>query len=419
MRKNKNKIGANLVLIWIVIFMAFPFSIAQAFNLPAKLIMSCGTLILILGLLSRIKDIKLSPTMFFIFLFQMLAAFIYIFIHKDTAYINLLFQILVPLIICMYFLLFLNVDILSNSLIKITLVMGVLSAICFLLCIVVNLPYYSVFQNPDGRNSYNFIISFTNTLIDFGFSKFIRPAGFFDEPGTLAFYIVISILLNDLTIKNTKVQSVLMIVGLFTFSIAFYLILFLYALLYMSRKNLFKVFISCLIIAIISVYSYTQLDKQYQDIIYGSSIGRLESIINPKSVPTNFQADNRSDLISTAKEAIVDSPLIGQGISYASNKDSKFYGTFMSANFLGIFGVHGIIGGLIFSLHVFYYVYICFKKKNWLTIPQKSCLIYLVLILQRPDYIGGVLTYVTVCLLTLTSLNFKNVTKNFNYYSSL
>jgi hypothetical protein len=54
-----------------------------------------------------------------------------------------------------------------------------------------------------------------------------------------------------------------------------------------------------------------------------------------------------------------------------------------------------------------------------LTIPQKSCLIYLILILQRPDYIGGILTYVTVFLLTLTSLNYKNVTKNFNYNRSL
>lgn len=187
----------------------------------------------------------------------------------------------------------------------------------------------------------------------------------------------------------------------------------------MSKKNLRKVLISCVFFLIISVCSYSQLEKEYQDIVYRSSIGRFESIIDPSSVADNFQADNRSDLIATARDAIADSPLIGQGISYASNKDSKFYGTFMSANFLGIFGIHGIIGGLIFSLHVFYYVYICFKKRNWLTVPQKSCLIYLVLILQRPDYIGGVLTYVGVCLLTLTSLNYKNVTKNFDYNRSL
>ncbi|MEO8254379.1 MAG: hypothetical protein ABI554_08300, partial [Flavobacterium sp.] len=398
------------VLIWIIMFMAFPFSISQAYDLPAKLIMSALTGFLIIGLLTKLKDIKLNPTMSFIFLFQIFTAFAYLLIHSDVAYINLLFQILVPLIIYAYVSVFLKTENLTSSLIKFTLVMGVLSAICFLLCITINLPYYSVFHNPDGREGFNFIIAFTNTNIDYGFGKFIRPAGFFDEPGTLAFYIIIAILLNDLTIKKTKIQTVLMIVGLFTFSVAFYILLIIYGLLYLSRKNLIKILISCCFIAAISVYLYSQLESEYQGIIYGSSIGRLESIINPDAASGNFQADNRSNLISTAKDAIIDSPLIGQGISYSSNEDSKFYGTFMSANFLGIFGIHGIIGGLIFSLHVFYYVYVCFKKRNWLTIPQKCCLVYLVLILQRPDYIGGILTYVTVSLLTLTSLNYKNVT---------
>ncbi|KOP39490.1 MULTISPECIES: hypothetical protein [unclassified Flavobacterium] len=412
-----NKIG--YAIIWIIIFMAFPFSIAQAYNLPAKMIMAMLTTLLMVGLLLKIRDIKVNTTMSFIFLFQIFTSFIYLFIHRDLAYINLLFQILVPFIIYMYISLFLNIEILSKLLIKLTLVMGVLSAICFILCLTINLPYYSVFQNPDGRDGFNFIISFTNTNIDYGFGKFIRPAGYFDEPGTLAFYIIIGILLNDLTIKNTKIQSTLMIVGLFTFSVAFYLILTLYGLLYLSKKSLVKILISFVFISFISVYLYSQLDSEYQGVIYGSSIGRLESIINPDSASNNFQADNRSNLISNAKEAIIDSPVIGQGISYASNEDSKFYGTFMSANFLGIFGIHGIIGGLIFSLHVFYYIYVCFKKRGGLTIPQKSCLIYLVLILQRPDYIGGILTYLTVCLLTLTSLNFKNVTQNIDNYRSL
>ncbi|KVV13970.1 O-antigen ligase family protein [Flavobacterium sp. TAB 87] len=419
MPETKKKIWISISLIWVIMFMAFPFSIPQALNLPAKFIMTAGTAVLTVGILINLQRIKLNSSIVFIFLFQILTAFVYFFAHSDAAYINLLFQVVVPMILYIYFSNFMKLETLTGSFIKIMMVMGLLSSICFLLAVTINLPYYSAFKNPDGREAYNFIISFTNTLVDFGSAKFIRPAGYFDEPGTLAFYILIAILLNDLTINNKKFRIILMITGLFTFSIAFYLILAFYSLFYFSKKNFIRMFVGSLLISIIVFSVYLQLDSVNQNIIYGSSIGRLESIIDPASASDNYQADNRTDLIRTAIDAFVDSPLIGQGLSYASDEKSRFYGTFMSANFLGNFGIHGFFGGIIFSLHVFYYIFICFRKKNWLTVPQKSCLIYLLLLLQRPDYIGGVLTYVSVTLLILTSLNFKNVTKNIDYNRSL
>ena len=63
-----NKLG--YLLIWLIMFMAFPFSISQAYDLPAKMIMSILTVFLIVGVLMKLKDIKLNPTMSFIFLFQ-------------------------------------------------------------------------------------------------------------------------------------------------------------------------------------------------------------------------------------------------------------------------------------------------------------------------------------------------------------
>lgn len=412
-------ISVSLVFIWLIMFMAFPFSISQAFSLPAKIIMGVGSLILIFMMLMKRNKIQINSSIIFIFIFQIFTAVVYFFLHHDNAYVNLLFQIITPLLIYIYISSYLEVKRVSESMIKLMALMGGLSFICFLLCLLFNLSYFSTFQNPDGRVGYNFIISFTNTLLDFGFTKFIRPAGFFDEPGTLAFYLTVSILLNDLTNNNKLIRIILIVSGVFTFSIAFYLIMLLYSILYIKKEKLGQLLLFSFLAVLISVLFYSNMEKEQQDIVYGSSLGRLESLVNSSSSPDYYQADNRSDLINNAREAIYDSPLIGQGISYASKKGNKFYGSFIGANFLGIFGVHGLIGGLIFSLHVLYYFFICFRKKYWLTVPQKSCLIYLLLILQRPDYVGGILTYVSVLLLILTSIKFHNVSENINNNNSL
>ena len=415
---NKKK-TFSLIIIWSIMFMAFPFSISQALSLPAKIIIGIGSFIIIFMMFMKKNEIQINSSIIFIFIFQVFTAIIYLFLHNDNAYINLLFQILIPLIIYIYISSYLEINKVSESMIKLMALMGILSFICFLMCLLFNLPYFSTFQNPDGRVAYNFIISFTNTLLDFGFTKFIRPAGFFDEPGTLAFYLIVAILLNDLTNNNKLIRIILIVSGIFTFSIAFYLIIFFYTIFYIKREKMFQLILFSFLTILISVIFYSNIEKEQQEIIYGSSLGRLESLIDSNSSPDYYQADNRSDLIINAKEAIYDSPLIGQGISYSSKKDNKFYGSFIGANFLGIFGVHGLIGGLIFTLHVLYYLFICFRKKYWLTVPQKSCLIYLVLILQRPDYIGGILTYVSVLLLILTSIKFHNVSENINNNSSL
>lgn len=416
-KQTYNKIG--FLLVWLTMFMGFPFSIAQAFNLPAKFIMGFCVLILFGIILFKVKATKFNPIIVVVFLLQISTAIVFFLLHKDGAYINLLFQIFVPFILYVYVNSFLKFEILSSSIIKLMLVMGIFSIITFVFCLVFNMSYYSIFENPDGRPGFNFIICFTNAYTDFGFAKFIRPAGFFDEPGTLAYYLLFAILINDLTIKNKRYRSILICSGIFTSSIAFYIIMLVYALFYIKKDKFVKFGLYFSVLTMFLVFSFQFLGSTEQDIIYGSTLGRLESIISPNASSDNFQADNRSDLISVAKEGIYDSPLIGQGISYASIKGSKFYGSFMGANILGIFGIHGIIGGLIFSLHVFYYIFTCFKKKNWLTVPQKSCLLFLILLLQRPDYIGGVIPYISILILIILSLNYEKIPEDIRCYGSI
>jgi|GEM_PF-2829472 len=405
----------GLLIIWGVIMMAYPFSIPQALNLPAKIIMGIGMLLLVIPIFLNLKKIQLSSNIAYIFLIQVILSIIYLIIHKDDGYLNFCFQIIFPFIIYLYINSFLKNREFQSSLLTVMATMGVLSILTFLLCLIITLPFYATFENPDGRTAYNFIISFTNVVFDIGFVRIIRPAGFFDEPGTLAFYLIATLLINDLTFNNKVVRIIFIVAGVFTLSLAFYLIMLFYTILYLDRRLIKRGFFMGVFIISAFLILYSKLAIEQQEIINSYTIGRLQDLVSPDASEDYFKADNRTDLIDNSIEAIKDSPLIGQGISYASKEGGKFNGTFMGANLLGIFGVHGIIGGLIFSLHVFYYIIICFRKRNWLNVPQKSCLVYILLILQRPDFIGGILPYIVVLILVLSSLNYNmNESKNFN-----
>ena len=418
---NIYKSRISLAVIWGVMFMAFPFSIFQAFALPSKAIISLGSIILIFFIAVFIKQVNINKNIVAIFFIQIIFAVVYIVIHKDLAYINLCFHLLIPLIIYVYINSVIDYKQLQYSMLNIMVVIGGLAVVCFLLCLLINLPEYSTFENPDGRTGYNYIISLTNTVFDLGFVKIIRPAGYFDEPGTLAFYLTVAILLNDLTVKKKWMRIVFITCGVFTLSVAFYLLMALYSLLYLSRRILFRGGIILCFALPLFLAVYSKLGIEQRDVIYSFTIGRLESLISSeKETEGYFQADNRSDLIDVSKDAIKDSPFIGQGLSYASIPGGKYNGKFMGANLLGVFGIHGIFGGIVFSLHVLHYFIICFRRKKWLDVTQKSSLIYLVLILQRPDYVGGLLTYVSVIMLTLASLNYQsNESKDLDYNRSL
>ena len=65
------------------------------------------------------------------------------------------------------------------------------------------------FVNPDGRTAYNFIFTFTNSVYFLGGKYLIRYSSYFDEPGALAFYLTLALILNKSLMDNKKVEIVL------------------------------------------------------------------------------------------------------------------------------------------------------------------------------------------------------------------
>ena len=225
-----------LLFVWLAIALAFPFSIAQAYSLPSK-----ALIILLIIVLSGFALLKFKTTitnfyLTFILLFQIVLAVVYFFIHSDAGYINLTLQFIATFIIYIIISGWIGHTRFRNSYVTILLVTGSLSVIVFFLCLAFNIPFYKEFILIDGRPAYNFILGFTNVLIDLGYTKIIRPSGFFDEPGSLAFYLIIAILINDLSTNNKWIRQICMFSGIFTLSVAFYVAIFLYSILYLNLK---------------------------------------------------------------------------------------------------------------------------------------------------------------------------------------
>lgn len=388
-----------LVLVWLVIFLAFPFALAQAFSIPYTRLIPLLTAFLFIIIFLHHKVLKLNRIIAFIFILQILVGCVWFIIHMDGGYINLTFQYVVTF--CLYCcILIIGPLNFIQSFKNLMLLMAIFSAITFVLGFAFRLPEVAIFTNQDGRVNYNFLISFSNTVYDTGIIRLIRPSGYFDEPGSLSFYLIILLFVNDLIYKSKRIRYIIIICGATTLSVAFYIILFFYFILHFkSSWTIYLVRGMPLFILAISLY-YVHIPSETREVINKFTVDRVTSLFVGEEEAGYNQGNNRSELIKTAIAAIKDSPFIGQGFSYSKNPSSKFYEQFMGANIFGVFGIQGIFGGIIFSLHILYLFYICmFVKPRILNTPKKVFILYAMMIIQRPDYIGGLLTYISVLIL--------------------
>ncbi|MEZ0450827.1 hypothetical protein ABTW24_04385 [Sphingobacterium thalpophilum] len=401
------KANISLCLVWLTIFLAFPFSLSQAYGLPYMVLIPLFAMVLLAINFKEILISKIDVNIFAIIIAQILFAALWLIIHNSLAYINLMSQYFVALVVYCS-IVAIGFDKFLTSFKRILVVMSICSLIIFLLGIFINIPFYEEFKNPDGRSNYNFIISFSNTVYDIGSVRLIRPSGFFDEPGSLSFYLVILLIINELYFKQTFLKYLIIICGCATLSIAFYIILIIYFLLNIKSWFSMRAFIATIGVCMLFLYFISKLSVEQETVLKRFTIDRLTSLFQDEVTSTGYnQGNNRKELIENAIIAVSAKPLTGLGLSYAVDPGSILYGKFMGANIIGIVGIHGIIGGTIFSLHLLYLIYICFRlAPNKLDKPKKMLILYLILLLQRPDYIGGILTYVAVIILIFSVQNY-------------
>ena len=224
----------------------------------------------------------------------------------------------------------------------------VLSVVGFVLVIAGVLHPFFEFREMDGRMGYFFGLFATNTWTD----GFLRPAGFYDEPGALAFWGFMALLMNKLFLDNKRIEKILSFGLIVTFSIAFFIQIVMYvALFYKSqRKKAITVIVSLFII----IKLVGMISPAFEQAIFG----RFK--YNTKS--GTFAGDNRSHLAEFCTTLWKESPIIGKGTTGIIEEGTKRQ-MFVGANPMMPFASDGVLG-VFFSWLPLMYIFFALGARD-------------------------------------------------------
>lgn len=206
------------------------------------------------------------------------------------------------------------------------------------------------FREMDMRPGYFFGLFTTNTYLD----GLVRNAGFFDEPGALAFWGIYALLLNKLFVNNRKVELLLIIGLLSTLSLAYFIQLTLYICFFYSNK--WKKSIVYILVLFVALKVLASFNEQMDAAIFGRLAYNEET--------GTIAGDNRSQLMDVCWDIFMTSPLIGKGaenLIAISAQTQEFVG----ANAFTTLASDGIIGQIIILSPFFYLLALSRKDKRF------------------------------------------------------
>lgn len=274
----------------------------------------------------------------FLFFIQLLTFILYFFIYSDTSYITRCVYLITTFALLVIQTQRPKTEFIDTN-VSFMAIQALMGAVGFVLFIVGVLPVISTFIEFDGHTG-QFYGLFTTTV---SIGRLVRVAGFFDEPGAFAFWGVVALLYNKLFVNNKKVEIVLIVGLVCTLSMAYFIQVTIYFLLfYRKKKSDFFVYGLLFLILLVVVAS---ISPEYNKSIFGrfqvdAETGRLSG-------------DNRTDLMLVSLDIWLSSPIFGIGANNVI-EISKKMGEFVGANPFVFFAADGIFGQLILWLPVFY-----------------------------------------------------------------
>lgn len=387
----------SLVLLWLCLISVSPFVFSNAITyFPNKLFF-----LMIIGFMSfnlvMKGNIEVGNRIIIgILLIQAVFGLIYALVHMDMSYMVVTSHAMVFLLVYIFIINFIGMNRVAASFIPVFIVIGVMAILVVLLSISGVLQPISSFQNPDGRTSYNYILTFSNAVFDFSGFSLVRPSGFFDEPGKLALYLVYMLVINKLMDWSKKAEWLLIVSGLFTLSLAFFIsLLFYFLFFYMNKKNFFALLFSVSSIVGLGIYvDEIKDDSAVAFAIYKHTIWRLES---SESEDKLIRGDGRSKLALEATKVFSENKLFGYGRMKATN---DYEG--LSANIMVPLAIDGLVGSFFVYLLVIYMVIVAFSPINRSIFSYDTTAIKVVIIicmqyLQRPS-VSSLLDYILIAM---------------------
>jgi hypothetical protein len=381
---------------------------------PYKILVFLGLLIISVSILLKKSITNFDYNIVLILLLQINACFIFFAYHQfklgaDFKYINLALQFITNLFLYIFISTFFNIKQLVQTNIYVIATMALLGALIFILLLTGFWRSFGSFQGPSWETQ-NYIFTTAGAVWLVENVSIIRVGGFFDEPGTFAFYIIFALICNKLLGFSDKCEKVLIFCGILTFSVTFFISLFFYyIIIYFKFKNLKYFIIFSLLLIFFN--NYIQNNKNDSRILNVLSIMSIDRLLISNDSDKFIDGDTRSEPTKIALNAFIKAPFLGHGLSVTERSNSEYYNLFLGANIFTPFAYHGFFGVIIFYLLYIYWTVQCIKisLKNLNKIVFASWFIITINLLQRPDaFIGSYGYFVFIFLITSTkSLNQK------------
>lgn len=365
----KESVMPYLFVLFIMVS-AYPFAFCQFMPLPAINILGMLSFLILAGLLVLRRRLITFPLAFnIIFYIQLLVWGAYSVYHSDSSYITRFVFLSVAYMSMLFIYNYSLKGVLGflNTFRWVIFAFAIGGTVTFFLVLFDLIEPLFYYTNPDGRVAAFYGLTCTNAF----YGNIIRYAGFFDEPGAMAYWGVFSLIVNRLFFHDMKYERCLMICLAFTFSMAYYIQLCLFLLFVKNKIRALLIFL----IVVLSFLLCVHLTKDTDYDISALTIGRFEM----NSRTGDVAGDNRSDLSKLAKEQFLKAPILGIG---ATRMNEIAY---MADNPFEILAKDGIVGEVVTYLPLLLIIGWGIKKR------RTECLIIVLILFvgyqQRPFHV--------------------------------
>lgn len=269
------------------------------------------------------------------------------------------------------------------------LMMAILGCVAFFLVELINYqPLNFVPDRADERPIFNYILTFSKS--DEYNVGIMRYAGFFDEPGAMAYWGIYALVINRLFIKNKWLETILGIALLFTLSIGYFIQYAAFLLFFhvFGKNKGQSLVIAVLIFAVISGITMTR--DTANDEIYNRTFGRIENMFNESKESSNYIAvGDRATYTENALREFKDHPLFGTPRTDVS----------VGNNVYETLALYGVVGSF-FILFPFLLLVIWSIKYKDLTL-LKCSIVVLLGFTHRPFHTNILSFFIIYCILVM------------------
>lgn len=395
LKKISGKQFVVVAVVFATLLCSYPYVFARFFPVPGLTAMIIVEFVVLFFVDQNTKTKQSLPKPLFSICVIQVFIFLLLFVcHLDTFYI-LRFSLFV--FISYYSIYVINkvvgvVDFISinNIWLCIQAVFGFIAF--FLILFNILPPIIEVYGDTFYKDNF-YGLTTSNAVI----GSFTRIAGYFDEPGALAQWGVYSLVLNKISPRYNRKIELLLIIGLtVTFSMAYFIQLVLYLLLfnYKHIKKLIPVLGLILIVVSTAVYTIPKDSDLYFLTLrrFEMSDGKLET--------------NRDNYSLQAKQFFKESPIIGKGYSYLVENAEGFYD-----NPYETLATSGVLGTIALYLPLIVILLRYRKNGAW-----QAVIVLILGYLQRPFHIQYI-HYMMIYLLFLSCYHINMRPGQLNNYA--